>query len=48
MNAIDTSIPATARKAMCITSVRMYLHARRTLPNTPQLITKTIPSMQAK
>jgi hypothetical protein len=45
MNA--TTQPAAAKKAMCFTSVRMYRHAVLTLPNTPQLIKKTIPSMQA-
>lgn len=41
-------MPAAARRAKCVTSVRMYRQACRTLPNTPQVITKTMPSMQAR
>ena len=42
-----TTAPKAANMAIWVTSVRMYRHAVLTLPNTPQLIKKTIPSMQA-
>jgi len=38
--------PIAAKNAMCVTKVRMYRQADLTLPNKPQVIKKTIPSMQ--